>query len=410
MIVSLNPVTIPPGYSISRELIVNPDYSDGKFFDDNLMSQYDNKTIFYDVFFNPDNQFLYAVGPPLLNLSKELSPIKLFVNKNEIKFSIFEDLTNRVAILNTESIQEIIKDENLVEIDFGRLFLWSCTIPNNTYISSAKLTLATMQKNNRIIWLRDWIKYYKKNFGIDRIILYDNNSSYQSMLEYELKDIIILKWNFKYGSAKHFIQNFPDYAYRNHCRLRFGNNNYGLYFDIDELLVLNNFNLLSLLHGKTVIYFDSYSVPFSKTINESYSFKDFHFRRKDNRIKSKKYIYKFNDVLVNNVHSCVTKSHMYLPGKYLLKLLDKVHTFILNISSRFLSIKPLLSFMIAPINFIYSLYGIYDVPLKEGYFLHYIGITTNWKYESGAKWNRLVNRKFSTKLHVKDMPYFEDKG
>ena len=64
---------------------------------------------------------------------------------------------------------------------------WHARIPLNKPRDEVLLTLSTVQKNNKLKWIKDWIEYYKEVHGVDRVILYDNASEYQSTLEQELK-------------------------------------------------------------------------------------------------------------------------------------------------------------------------------------------------------------------------------
>ena len=52
---------------------------------------------------------------------------------------------------------------------------WELSVPENNTGTKHKFTLCTIQKDNKEHWIKDWIEHYRK-IGVDRVILYDNNS------------------------------------------------------------------------------------------------------------------------------------------------------------------------------------------------------------------------------------------
>ena len=65
-----------------------------------LIGEYDFYTIFYDVFLMEDLKTVVAMGPPLLNLEKDLLPISLNINGRIQKFEIKTNVS-RLSTLAT---------------------------------------------------------------------------------------------------------------------------------------------------------------------------------------------------------------------------------------------------------------------------------------------------------------------
>ena len=42
---------------------------------------------------------------------------------------------------------------------------------------SCPLTISTLQKDNPLIWIADWLKWHHREHGVGRAVLYDNGSS-----------------------------------------------------------------------------------------------------------------------------------------------------------------------------------------------------------------------------------------
>lgn len=394
MIIKVHPVIIPPHLELSRNIKKNIRHIDGKPLDKSDLSQYDRKTIFYDVFFNPDNTMLYALGPPLLNLEHELSPISVSVNSSEVQFKLVSFGPSILYMdFNNRALQKLLKEENNISISFGNKWTWQGSIPLNKPQDEAMLTLCSVQKNNRIKWIKDWIKYYREEVGVGRIILYDNNSDYQLTLDQELNNIpnvYIVHWNFLFGPFTSHQNKFCQLGSLNHCRLKFSNGKFCLNFDIDEILVIKNKEkLFNKMNQYEVIYFDTIPVPFIKPSKENYSFSDFVLRKQISRAEeghiAYKYIYQFAGVRLASTHQAITNSHGPIV-EALSKLLKRLNQLSIHYFKFPLDIL---------IRYDLELKNSYKFDIEDAYFLHFMGITTNWKSNYS---NRLTERKDTSDL------------
>ena len=334
----LNTIQIGEGLGLKRaysqdlpeELI--SDYGEG------LVGAYDYNTIFYDVFLKADGQTVVAMGPPLLNLEAELSPITLKVgNKttpfkykyNEKKIAVFEaKLTGGVQFPCPCEIH--IKDK-----------IYSVNL--DLVVRPKEPTLICIQKDNKIQWIKDWITYYKKEFGVKNFVIYDNASSYPIPLKDELADIAtVIDWPFPYGIFYKHANKYAQMGALNHFKLKFGGDCKIFNFDIDELLVCKSEKFKQEILSSSYMRFDSYVVNYDPELPQDASFKDYVYREQN--INGSAYKYVFDSALegLMSVH--------YFNKKGLL--------------SRFSS---------------KSKVKIAAVDPDQAYFLHYKGISTNWK-------------------------------
>lgn len=372
MKVKIHPVIIPDTLDIARNLRTDLRHTDGQNLVSLDLSQYDYKTVFYDIFFNPGNTILYGIGPALLNLKKALPITSVNINGTTFSFKLSE-INPKTTILRVDLPASLeLVNENLVTIQFGDKWTWHNSIPKNTVTNTSVVTLTTLQKDNKIRWISDWINYYKDEHGVETIILYDNNSEYQPDLEEKLDledvNLYVIDWNFLYGPSKSHGNQFCQLGSLNHCRLKFGGAGYCLNFDIDELLVVKSGNLLDLLtYDQDVVYFDSYMVHPTGTLNEEYSFISFPFREKISRIqdgshKATKYLYRFAGVYANSVHFAITLRQRRW------KLIEK--------GLKFLKLDKFFADKIEERSV---------VPPHKAYYLHYSAITNGWKSSSRLK-------------------------
>lgn len=409
MKIEIHSVILPPRLKVFRDIKEDVRTIDKKPLDDVDLKQYDRDTVFYDVFFDPGNKKIYALGPPMLNFFVDLSPFTLKVNGESIDFEILEVLDRTMTILTSKNLREAnVKDKNLVSIEFGDKWKWESHIPRNTFQHDSKLSLNAMQKNNKIPWIKDWIEYYKKAHGVQKIFLYDNGSDYQESLDFELNDadVFIIPWNFLYGPVSSNPNKFCHLASFNHCKLKFGNDGCCLVFDIDELLVVDSLtkNVLDFMQHHDVACFIPYRVPVVRPLPDEYSYGFFQERREENQISRRrkagkstdlmyKSVYRFSKVAFVKHHIPELQVHLTLRkrlGRKLLKLVKRLQVLVgvnLITTSRreqLDSFDNVCEYLVRKLES--SVNGMNIVPTSEAYFLEYMGITTNWK---GSYWNRL---------------------
>jgi hypothetical protein len=387
-IIEVTSIKLPLDFSEKRELRYNINHVNGSILDPGDIEQYDNDTVVYDVFFDIMNRSLYTVGPPFLNLQRILFPITCRINNGKRKHLLqVEEYFDRNIAIGRISLQNLsLYDENVIEFDFNNRFQWNDIIKLNRF-QIKPIILTTIQRDNRIQWIKEWIEFYSYNYNIDQVIIYDNNSSNRD----DLKSIVdarltIIEWDFKYGPTRSHANQFCQLGSLNHCRLKFGANNIIMNFDIDELLYLKKPGLQKYINRYNLMLFDGYRVPFIKPISEDYSYADFLFRDSEPQQGGRKYFYNSSNVIANNIHTALLKRH----GISLYRRLETIYYKL----SRTHKISRLYSYLLRFISIILKLK---IVPVNEAYFLHYTGITNNWK-------SRYWNRKEETALldkHIK---------
>ena len=245
---------------------------------------YDYNTIIYDCFLSPKNDELFIIRPPLLNLKKFYS-IKQIIFNNKVYKYVNLKISERCDTLCVKIDANNTLHDNILKIIFINDEVFECKLSKNN-LSNSKNTIITMQKDNKLIWIKDWIEHYVKNFNIDRVIIYDNNSSYQkSLCNYLMEnfknsnlEIVLVFWNFKYGDNAAIHGNkFSRHGFINHALNKFKNKNILYQFDIDELAMCKDREYFDSL-SDGVYYLNSFNVkniPNNKLNNLKYTFKDY---------------------------------------------------------------------------------------------------------------------------------------
>ena len=150
---------------------------------------FDADTLFYDIFFEPTNRYLIAVGPPLGHLQIDL---QLYVNGKPVKLRLIK--RGRLQLVRGKVSRVEKRNDILIKANGQQ---WELSLPENDTGTKHKFTLCAIQKNNKEHWIKDWIEHYRK-IGVDRVILYDNNSEKPPEV-----DAIVIPCPYKYGLAKY---------------------------------------------------------------------------------------------------------------------------------------------------------------------------------------------------------------
>ncbi len=312
---------------------------------------FDADTLFYDIFFEPTNQHLVAVGPPLGNLQVDL---QIDVNGEPIKISVVEQAAEQLHLVRGK-VSRVTK-QNDIRIK-ANAQTWELSVPANNSGTGHRFTLCTIQKDNRGHWIKDWIEHYRK-IGVDRVILYDNNSE-------KLPDVdaIVIPCPYKYGLHKYFSiyegrlwkTGFLQRSLLTICGYKYRSGHL-LNFDTDELLQVKS---LRKFEKRELIYFDSCFVE-TKTdgkLPENYSFRHFVYRNAHLKNESLKFIIKMDRLL-------------YIPHSHRVRLIPKKKSISRRIVLELQRIRKKLMSKI--------------VPQSGDIFYHYKGINTGWKVDRSS--------------------------
>ena len=343
---------------------------------DREKKDYDYKTVFYDAVHIEGSSVIQVFGPPMLNLIKELGQPVFFIESKYCRWS------RRVGSFGKFEEWTIIIPRNVASTDFLTILFsknqtYQLKINHVSRQDSYRLLLTAIQKNNRIRWINDWHHYYRDTFGVERLVLYDNGSTvYEDNLEKLLHDdSIVVQWDFPYGPSISHDNKFTQIGALNHCRMVFGRNARIFSFDIDEILVDPRGVIRRDIDRYAVHYVSSYFVPHTDKLGEDYSFASYTRRRRQPHLTGKKYVYHANrstGVLPHYVHS------------HRIRFFDDVTIFLKKgINSIRWRNNQINNWKVIILGFFLRIVTLgkrqKNYSLQDAYFLHFRGITTNWK-------------------------------
>lgn len=254
MIDSCSRIQYQPSWGFKREpsrpVNLRLDYCGGMKFDDNF--DWDNA--WYDALQITDNIIL-LIGPPLYDKKGWINSNIAFIDSNGRKMPCqFMDL-DRVSYtaLTCGSANATIKmlhGDQSVDV----------TINRNDGIFNGRKVMVTLQKNNPLPWIRQWVSYHSEIHGVDGCLIYDNGSTDYtlSQLEESLSDlnciVRIVDWRYPYGPQGSddapWDSDYGQYVMLEHAKYRYlSDASLVLNNDVDEFLVLKDNITLNDIQG-----------------------------------------------------------------------------------------------------------------------------------------------------------------
>jgi len=213
--------------------------------DEGDYAQYDQRSLFHDMFLDGDD--LCAVGPPLLNLKREVMPFRLRTHlPNGSSSDVLRHRMrqgDRVVTHRFRLPAEVTHaDEVRVSIDLATGQRAEVRAAR-AKLAPVFLQFATLQKNSPFAWIADWLGHAAR-LGVDRVILYDNGSDDVESLPERLRalplalEIVLVHWPYAYGPLRNYRNRFSQPSQIVHSHSCFGASDWSGNFDIDEYLVV----------------------------------------------------------------------------------------------------------------------------------------------------------------------------
>lgn len=173
---------------------------------------FDFATVVCDCFWDASNRNIILVGPPLLNLSGELQlSVAALPSGEPCRFDHHElDRLSRIVVRPPPGTTGLS-----IRSTVGEAIV--APQPSLAHVFAGKRVLLTLSRNNELIWIKDWVQFYRAHHGCEGVLLYDNNSDRYGLadLAEELQatfadiEFLVVNWPFTYGPFDG--RSFPGY-------------------------------------------------------------------------------------------------------------------------------------------------------------------------------------------------------
>jgi len=214
---------------------------------DGFDEKFDFDTLFYDTFFDQGKQRVIAVGPPLLNLHAQMLRMRATARPSGVNCSFVIHELDRCARV------EFAVPSGTVSLELTGDLGGHVVAPraNCSAQFRGRRVIFTLSKNNRLQWIKDWIRFNRDAHGADAVLIYDNASTRYGVDELaaavaEVSGItaaLVVVWPFKYGpqglnGPGLWDSDFCQLGAQEHARRCFlGDARSVMLSDIDELVV-----------------------------------------------------------------------------------------------------------------------------------------------------------------------------
>jgi Glycosyltransferase family 92 len=250
---SVTTVKFPETWNIKRTPArpenLRIDYCGGMKFDENF--DWDN--MWYDCIQLNEQQTI-LIGPPLYQAKEWMANNAGFAdrNGNMLQYQFFDLDRVSYCVVHTKSL-----DDHIVMLSQSADPVAIEVHNNNGYFNGHKV-MVTLQRDNPIEWIEQWMDYHYRNHGIDAFLIYDNGSKEYSINEMDLRlsrpylKLVIVPWLYPYGPQGSdyapWDSDYGQYCMLEHAKYRYlSSAELVLNNDIDELIVAKGVNLEKIL-------------------------------------------------------------------------------------------------------------------------------------------------------------------
>ncbi|WP_431036499.1 capsule biosynthesis protein CapZ [Streptomyces sp. P6-2-1] len=235
-------VTLPATSGFRREPPRKPEDRQPEYLD-----QFDDRTLFYDAFQYGDDVWLS--GPPVGNLREPLANGTWRVDGADVSGDLrLHDWgrTQRSVVAGAGAGRELT-------FGLGYDRFSALIAPNESDLFAGQRTIITKSKDNDLVWVKDFLRYYHLVHGVTGVVLYDNNST-----KYTPQDVavaiaavegittaVVVDWRYPWGPNcgphKVWDSDYCQYGMLEHGRFRYLSRAAGVVsVDIDELVLCDD--------------------------------------------------------------------------------------------------------------------------------------------------------------------------
>ncbi len=381
-----------------------------------------DRIAFYDFFFSRKMMRLIGIGPAQYGLENDSLALRISIKCSggaESKVMAYRiNKIDELVFLVSEKFKENPPDLFQAILQFGESEPVKISIHTRINVKDqtgntvhlphdeVRLTLSTVQRNNRLVWIRDWILWHSRLFGIKRVLIYDNGSDHQEELIDMLNslgsevEVVFVYWP------------FPDhtpYAQRgslNHRRMMFGehydsmsNPSYCMNLDVDEYLASPHGHRLpgyidSILQSPFEFAVHIKERVIANVLNPEgkncqarffdyvWDYGNFggspdvdfpEFRRTGVNYQWTKYIFRFSGEFYCNVHKVQRMPHKITNHGSLKR---SIYLIVRQVERRIWQLKRMLK--VFQIEHPRPQYHMVQAPSEDIYFFHFQGLSDNW--------------------------------
>lgn len=214
-----------PSFTDARRMATRPVEHRPPGFD----SQFDAETLFYDAFPGPDGQIV-LLGPAFFNLEPAIRSMTVTARPSGAVCRFKVRAWNRHGQVLVQAPAGTAQLD--LDLPFGAVSVRLS--PSELDVFAGRRVLFTLSRNNRLAWVRDWLRFARDIHGADAVLVYDNGSTAyapETLLK-AIADVTgiavgrVVSWPFLYGPQgldawRFWDSDFCQHGILEHARRRF---------------------------------------------------------------------------------------------------------------------------------------------------------------------------------------------
>jgi hypothetical protein len=163
---------------------------------------FDDRTLFYDCFWHMDGKRILLVGPPAYGIDYKGAAFTARPSGTRLTARLHAS----ISVMITE-LSRAPAGTNSIDVTIAGETASLPVQPNSCADLAGRKLLFSINKNNELAWIREWVEYHARVHGTDAVILVDNAST-----QYEPRQILetisavpgilvagVPSWPYKFG-------------------------------------------------------------------------------------------------------------------------------------------------------------------------------------------------------------------
>lgn len=163
----LNSLVLPQDCPLRRGLISPSVPREARF-----LAHFEDRCIFYDVFWDVAGKRIILHGPPPVNLSEHYRNARFTARPSGKLLRARGHHSQKVHLYSLAAPA----DTTHLEVEFARMIFTVPVGANHSAWFEGQNLLTTVSKNNDLQWIADWARFHVVNQGASAVLLFDNAS------------------------------------------------------------------------------------------------------------------------------------------------------------------------------------------------------------------------------------------
>lgn len=175
-----------------------------------FLNAFEDRILYYDCFRYPYNDQILLIGPPPHNLASALQETEFVAlpSGRKLHARMYPSRSTMIT-----SLDGAPSDTATIGFDLGGHQYHLNVQPDSSAAFAGRRLLFTINKNNKLDWIRSWAEWHVRKHGAQAVLLFDNGSTDYGIGDIErvfsgiagLETFSVISLPYKFGPLDHWI-------------------------------------------------------------------------------------------------------------------------------------------------------------------------------------------------------------